>query len=1163
MLSNKMTFSLMSLVMLLAFGLVYVVPSVMAHDVADETALTAAEIAASNVFHVKLSVDESVQDVSSDSGVHIASGRTRADREIPELAGTDVAAGAGRIIVLATFAEEVHLQIVDDATLTELSEIGDEGALTLAEALDFLSSAGAFGADDIVVDAFDNEGRNLGSRSLAEVLIRRAIGEAGIDAAVIIKHKNPGGRIAGEQPSKEFLIQIDQSELENVYAPQGRGGGVDPDVGLEIHTLFFSIAPGVVQEASRDAIIRQRTGKHLHSNTYSSIIGTDDPTPLRVDMVDDDEGDPNYDQIRGISLVAIEDSETQSDDGVPGVVYITAPNIVVRGAYYAHILLTEQPHENTFTVMVDGGQGTAGDPEWLKAVAPEELTGESVGVGQDAASLRPGIPGGYSEGNGWSTATEGDSGTYDTGEYTVAVPATYDAATRVIVGGSIPQATGRDNMYHLYRVQVTPVGGATGNITVSVGQFNDKVLPLPNTYLPLSVQQRRATTFVGDVEQARVTRIMNSREALTVPLLGVADDTTSIKAIATAAYKTRQEGVFDVAGNLTVLGVRLVIPAGGYLVLATGGDEAASGIKSVDAKIKQKKTAASKLYNVAYGVALQFPANDLSNFFRNGGSLSLAYADIPAATAAATGDKSQIHDDAKPITVKDDPLDDTKIVVDTGHDDYTGYDGASTNAYAAGALQISEIMWGFDAGKPAAQYIELHNPGTTALGIDSKEWVIAVGEVPTGFTAIDTVNNNPATGYWEVPGSDGVSTIEPAAGFFSLVDIVSMSRIGTDGSAAASWAASMRPSANLGGRRIGSPGAANIYVKPAPPTDPTTEPTTPAAPAAEADDIMISEVMVGSNDGRLPQWIELANVSGAAVSLSGWSLVVDNDSADADVVGGSVEIDLGDVEIDADQVALVISKASARNSGVGDSDGDLRADRIIDVQSMVSPDNARYSLISEMGFMISLMPPQTGAVRMYGDVVGNLGEGWEIPASEGGRSSLIRREMNDTGEIMGTDAAGWVLASDTMLGGAYRTTYYGSDEDVGTPGYNAGGALPVELSGFGAKRDPLTGAVVITWSTQSELNNAGFFIKRSQQQDGTFVVVNPTMIAGAGTTAEKQSYTYTDATADPNVIYYYQIEDVSLDGNRQTLTRAHRLKGHIGAAGKATTTWGDLKSSRD
>ena len=103
--------------------------------------------------------------------------------------------------------------------------------------------------------------------------------------------------------------------------------------------------------------------------------------------------------------------------------------------------------------------------------------------------------------------------------------------------------------------------------------------------------------------------------------------------------------------------------------------------------------------------------------------------------------------------------------------------------------------------------------------------------------------------------------------------------------------------------------------------------------------------------------------------------------------------------------------------------------------------------------------------------------------------------------------------------------------------------------------------MVITWSTQSELNNAGFFIKRCQQAKGQFQIINATMILGAGTTSEKQFYTYTDTTAQPNVVYYYQIEDVSLDGNRQTLTRGTRLKGHVGAAGKATVLWGELKSA--
>ena len=165
------------------------------------------------------------------------------------------------------------------------------------------------------------------------------------------------------------------------------------------------------------------------------------------------------------------------------------------------------------------------------------------------------------------------------------------------------------------------------------------------------------------------------------------------------------------------------------------------------------------------------------------------------------------------------------------------------------------------------------------------------------------------------------------------------------------------------------------------------------------------------------------------------------------------------------------------------------------------------------------------------------------------------------GDTLGTAANGWVLASATALITGQQS-YYGSDEDAGTPGQDAGGPLPVELSHFRPARDKETGAVVITWSTQSELNNAGFFIKRSNQRDGQFQVVNATMVAGAGTTGEKQFYTYTDATAQSNVVYYYQIEDVSLDGNRQILTGGIRLKGHIGAAGKATILWGELKATQ-
>ena len=94
------------------------------------------------------------------------------------------------------------------------------------------------------------------------------------------------------------------------------------------------------------------------------------------------------------------------------------------------------------------------------------------------------------------------------------------------------------------------------------------------------------------------------------------------------------------------------------------------------------------------------------------------------------------------------------------------------------------------------------------------------------------------------------------------------------------------------------------------------------------------------------------------------------------------------------------------------------------------------------------------------------------------------------------------------------------------------------------------------------MDNAGFNILRSQARTGEFKVINAQLIPGAGTTAERTDYTWTDTTAKPNVVYYYQIEDVSLDGERQTLATV-RLRGLVSATGKLTTQWGELKRSRD
>ena len=144
---------------------------------------------------------------------------------------------------------------------------------------------------------------------------------------------------------------------------------------------------------------------------------------------------------------------------------------------------------------------------------------------------------------------------------------------------------------------------------------------------------------------------------------------------------------------------------------------------------------------------------------------------------------------------------------------------------------------------------------------------------------------------------------------------------------------------------------------------------------------------------------------------------------------------------------------------------------------------------------------------------------------------------------------------ESKASGSLKVTF-----DYFHPGFREIDPLPVSLSSFRPERDKTTGEVIIRWITESELNNAGFNILRSETKTGTFKRINlKGIIPGHGTTSERHVYQWKDTTAKPNVVYYYQIEDVSLDGTHTTLTMTH-LRGNVTAAEKITTTWGDLKN---
>ena len=1022
MLSKKLTFSLTSLVMLIALGFAFTPAVLAAVDTVPEPNLSVTDVSEANGNQLEL---YTAIDRANVTATNLATQSTIDAAIITETLIT------GRNI-------EFYIRLKKGYALLD----GRGADVTPGNGIPTTATPPGTGVpdqrpqlhiSDLMLQFYDGNGAAL---------------VTDIDAAAsLIAHRNtafPDGR--------NFMVTISSEDIAagarymTVFLPGPHAGdeNATPAIAARSNVAFTHAEPADV----RQALIENKI-----------LMWNKDSNMLRFEIVN---AEPTVDGPNVVSIVRV----------IPTAAVQTSrfTQAAVSGPFDVRVTFTEQPN-----LAMDGGNIKIGD-------LPFELENAKI------TAISKGVPF-YETPN----AAEGN--------YTADNPPE-----------NPPAPTGRDSRYHPYLLTITPNLINSDDVVIRVKEFNDLVKPA-NSFRPPN----------------NLTSALN-RSVLRVPVHAgaVRADINKPNTDALNAAGAGGSGVF--------LGGGLLIPSDGYLVLVRG-DAAMSGVRAVSAnkyKDNDNRARADNLtdidfkYNVVHSFAFPAAAADFANFFRNGGTISLGYMDVPEAAA--------------------------------GKNKVTGYHGsrkAEDEKIVAGSVIINEIMWGRDAGLGAdaakAQWIELHNTTDVDISIDANEWALTFSGTAFG-TEIDSVSNVGWTNF--PPGQSGNTN---PTGNQVAADLISMSRedATVSGSTEANWKESTDVGINLTFGYIGSPGAMNVFTPTPAVVAPTPEPE-PMAPVATASDLMISEIMIASNAGRLPQWIEITNGSAGEVSLDGWVLGIDNDPADADVTP-ALGIKLDGVTVGAGQSVLVVSKTTNRNSGVGMGEGDIREDRILDASAQVKPASMTYMLLSDMAFRISLEPPLplAGGATDRGDVAGNLGGGWELPMSEAGRSSIIRRDMK-----MGTDAAGWALASATGLGGAYVGTYYGNDDDAGTPGYDAGGALSAELSKFSAARDRVTGQVTITWETQSELNNAGFFVKRSQQRNGQFVVVNPTMVPGAGTTSEKQSYTYTDTTAKPNIVYYYQIEDVSLDGNRQTLTRGHRLKGHIGAAGKATTTWGELKTSR-
>ena len=299
----------------------------------------------------------------------------------------------------------------------------------------------------------------------------------------------------------------------------------------------------------------------------------------------------------------------------------------------------------------------------------------------------------------------------------------------------------------------------------------------------------------------------------------------------------------------------------------------------------------------------------------------------------------------------------------------------------------------------------------------------------------------------------------------------------------------------------------------------------PTLGSSGTPDVVINELMwAGDAQSASNEWIELRNTTAAAIDLSGWDLTrlsSGNEVRMLTIPNGQT-VPAGGF--------LLISNSDADNS-----------------QLAVTPDfvTTDVSLVNNQ-LQIRLY---NGLFDSGGSLIDAADDGIGAPAASEnpgtlGRKSMVRNDPPGNG----TEASSW-HAADRAFGWDAGAT------ELGTPGND--NSLAVELSLFTATF--IEAGVILNWKTESETNNLGFWIYRSNQRDGKYVRVNPVIIRGAGTSGTPHTYEFTDADID-GTVYYYYIEDVAFDGATDQ-SPIIQTRGIIAPTGKHLLPGGKIKGN--
>jgi aminopeptidase N len=86
----------------------------------------------------------------------------------------------------------------------------------------------------------------------------------------------------------------------------------------------------------------------------------------------------------------------------------------------------------------------------------------------------------------------------------------------------------------------------------------------------------------------------------------------------------------------------------------------------------------------------------------------------------------------------------------------------------------------------------------------------------------------------------------------------------------------------------------------------------------------------------------------------------------------------------------------------------------------------------------------------------------------------------------------------------------------------------IELSSFTAAQ--VFGKVILAWTTESEIDNAGFNLLRAESGEGEYVKINAALIPARGSLTQGASYEFIDRDTRFGKSYWYKLEDIDLNG---------------------------------